>query len=148
MASALEIVQKFFPEVEKVEDANRKCLIEVTSHDNSSAKVKNHKACAMAVACKRKFHLDGVIVSVKTAYLVKGKHARRFALPERVSREVVSFDRKGGFASGEYELNPPAKSNRLGKEITRRGPHKVAGKEHFRHLTEGIRTVLGSKQSV
>ena len=147
MASALEIVQKFFPAVKTVEDANRKCLIEVTAHDNSSATVKNHKACAMAVACKRKFKLDGVIVSVKTAYLVKGTHARRFQLSERVSREVVSFDRNGGFAQGEYELNPPMPSSRIGKNSGKRGPHKTAGKEHFRHITQGIRSVLGSKDA-
>jgi CheY-specific phosphatase CheX len=91
MPTALRIVKKFFPEVTDVEDAEKSQVIEVT--------------CAMAVACKRKYNLDGVIISVKTAYLIKGKKAKRFSLPESVSREIVSFDRDSGFAAGQYRLS-------------------------------------------
>ena len=90
--AAINIVKKFFPNVTRVVDASRNASIEVTTKDSQSKAVKDHNDCAMAVACKRKFHLDGVIISRTTAYLVKGTQARRFKLPSSVSREIVSFD--------------------------------------------------------
>ena len=113
MPTALQLVKKFFPEVTHVVDASRNAAIEVTARDEKVANKKSHKTCAMAVACKRKFHLDGVIISINRAYLVKGKKARRFDLPPSVSREVVSFDRGAGFEAGEYELSRVAPGNRL-----------------------------------
>src|SRR6266404_4466801 len=110
MPTSLELVRKFFPEVTRVEDSGRNSIIEVTKKDETIAKKKSHKTCAMAVACKRKFDLDGVIISVNRAYLIKDKVARRYMLPESVSREVVSFDRDAGFEPGEYELQKVAPS--------------------------------------
>ena len=144
---AVKLVQRYFPDVKTVKDADQPILVEVTNRDTKSAKVKNHKACAMAVACKRMTHADGVIVSVQTAYIIHGDKALRFNLPESVAREVVSFDREAGFAPGEYHMNPPSPSRKLG---SRTGSPKDKstgnGKPIKRvHKTEGIRTVLGSK---
>lgn len=151
-ARSLHIVRNYFPNVTKVRDADKSIHIEVTSADNKSSKVRNHNACAMAVACKRSFHLDGVIVSVKTAYLIKGKEAVRYALPESISREVVSFDREAGFAEGEYQLSVPDKSKRLGRLDNGSGRSKdrhtgTGAKPIFRHRTSGVRAALGSKQA-
>lgn len=145
MASALQVVQEFFPDVRSVVDADEPSIVEVTKRDSDSAAVRNHKACAMAVACKRKMAADGVIVSVSTAYVVRGKKAVRYHLPERVSREVVSFDRNGGFAPGEYALNVPDKSNRIGHMNGGSKRTNGKGKKVKHHHTTGIRTVLGSK---
>src|SRR5438132_1949272 len=138
--SVLDNVRRFFPEVRVVKDAKHDSLVEVSRYDSNSAVVRSHKACAMAVACKRKFHADGMIVSVGTAYVVKGKSATRYRLPESVSREVVSFDRNGGFSPGEYRLVAPKESQRLGATRNRytgkRNPKK-GGK--FRHFTKDIR---------
>lgn len=143
---AINIVQEYFPEVMHVEDADTDIDIEVTNKDSQSAVVRNHKGCAMAVACKRKMKLDGVIISVSTAYLVKDGVATRYKLPESVSREVVSFDRKGGFSSGQYSLKAPAESAKLGAEkISKTGPHHAHKQRLKHHMTEGIRTVLGAK---
>ena len=133
MPTALQVVQKFFPEVTEVVDASRNQVIEVTQQDEKTAKKKSHKTCAMAVACKRKFNLDGVVISVNRAYLVKGKKARRFTLPESVSREVVSFDRNGGFEPGEYELNKIPPSSRLDRVIKSGNGH---GGGHVNSYTE------------
>lgn len=144
--NALQIVQEYFPNVNQVQDAKQSITVEVTKRDNESAQVRNHKTCAMAVACKRKTHADGVIVSVATMYVVEGKKAIRYKLPERVSREVISFDRNGGFASGEYTANPPSNDQKLGVGRGGNGPKTGKGKKLSRkHLTTGIRTVLGSK---
>lgn len=147
MSTVLGIVRKFFPEVTSVEDAVRPIKIAVSTGDTRSRAVKDHNACAMAVACKRSLSLDGVIISRSTAYLVKGRRATRYKLPSSVSREVVSFDRGAGFAPGDYVLSAVPVNQRLGMrtggdkdEETGNGRPK-----QFRHLTTGVRTVLGGK---
>jgi len=150
MPTALQLVQKFFPEVESVVDAKKNVDIEVTNADDRVAAKKSHKTCAMAVACKRKFKLDGVVISVNRAYLVKGKKAERFELPPSVSREVVSFDRGGGFEPGEYQLSKVAPDKRLGKKHyakTGNGHTGGDGERKVIHRTGGIRTALGSKMA-
>ena len=153
MATALQVVKKFFPGVKTVVDATRNARIEVTKRDEATSKRKSHKTCAMAVACKRKFHLDGVIISSNRAYLVKGDKARRFELPPSVTKEVVSFDRGGGFEPGEYELSRVSPTSRLdaprpsGKAHPKTSGSNIASRK-FQHRTGGIRISLGSKMAV
>src|SRR6267142_2410552 len=150
MATALALVKKFFPEVKTVTDAKKNVNIEVTNADDKAAAKKSHKTCAMAVACKRKFKLDGVVISVNRAYLVKGDRARRFVLPPSVEREVVSFDRGGGFEPGEYELSKVPKGSTLGRKKSKangkEGAHSPGQPKHI-HRTGGIRVSLGSKMA-
>ena len=150
---ALLIVNKFFPRVKKVTDATEKTTIEVTAKDAASKAVKDYGACVMAVACKRKLHLDGVIIARSVAYLIKGDEAIRYLVPASVAREIVSFDRGAGFEVGTYELakiNPCAK---LGARETRtpdpRDSHQPQGKAKapkLRHLTTNVRSVLGGEK--
>jgi len=152
MPSSLSIVQHYFPKVKKVMDATENARVEVTRRDNSNAKVRNHSACAMAVACKRTFGMDGVIISIGTAYLIKGDSALRYHLPASISREVVSFDREAGFDEGTYELKRPAPGDRLEdyenrdkeKPKVKRGPGKPVA---FKHFTHGIRAAVGSRRA-
>ena len=151
MSDALSIVKEFFPNALTVKDAKEPITVQVTKGDNNSAKVRDHKACAMAVACKRAEHADGVIVSVMTAYVIKGTTATRYHLPESGSREVVSFDRKAGFEPGEYSMTVPCPTSRLGAIVggntgATADPTKKK-KIQRKHRTIGIRTVLGSKLS-
>ena len=144
---ALSVVKKFFPKVKRVIDATEDAFIEVTAKDASSKAVKDHNACAMAVACKRKFHLDGVIISRSIAYLVKGNKARRFSLPTSVSREVVSFDRGAGFAPGNYKLHYIPPKNRLGVIHGGHVRENCDDKSKLlRHITTNVRSVLGGKK--
>ena len=149
---ALGIVRTYFPKVTRVSDADSPLEVEVTRADSKSALVRNHNGCAMAVACKRLTKADGVIVSVTTAYIIKGTHAFRYDLPESVSREVVSFDRDAGFAEGSYHLQPPSKANRLGAQDHGKsgggsGPRTGKAAKRFAHRTTGVRAALGSKQA-
>ena len=150
-STSLRIVKQFFPEVTKVTDADKPLHVTVTAGDNKSSQVRNHNACAMAVACKRQEKCDGVIVAVGVAYTIKGQEAVRYVLPPSVSREVVSFDRKAGFVPGEYQLSVPAKriGARTGKESESNSGRQNSGgiKRRFRHFTEGIRTALVSKRA-
>ncbi|SRR6266576_1645105 len=142
---ALARVRRYFPQVEEVEDGLKPIEVEVTAKDSKSATVRNHEGCAMAVACKRLTKADGVIVSITTAYVIKGKTATRYNVPMAVQKEIVSFDREAGFAPGSYSLVPQVPSRRL-DEPKPTGPHKVTGKpRRTYHHTAGIRTVLGSE---
>jgi len=140
---SLAVVRKYFPKVNYVEEAREPLVIEVTNQDSNSASVRNHESCAMAIACKRKANADGVIVSIKTAYVIRGDTATRYEVPQAVQREIVSFDRNAGFAPGTYKLTPYAPSNRLGVAQNRGKNGRSKGRK-FIHYTANIRTVLGS----
>lgn len=86
MADALQLVQKMFPDVGKVIDGRRDVLVEVTLRDANSASVRNHKACALAVACKRGLKQDGVVIARSVAYLIKDGVAMRYLLPGQERR--------------------------------------------------------------
>lgn len=153
MASALAIVQKVFPNVTHVKDARKDASVEVTKRDTTSATVRNHKACAMAVACKRKMDLDGVIMSVSIAYLVKDNVATRYKVPESVAREITAFDRDAVFEPGEYNLraiSPAARLDRTPNASVSKSSKQSNGglAKRFRHKTDGIRSSLGSKNLV
>jgi hypothetical protein len=150
MASSLNIVKKFFPKVKKVTDADEPAFLEVTEDDSKTGSRRDHNNCAFARACARKFRATGVIISVQTAYIIKGDEAIRYRLPQSVSREVVSFDRNAGFEGGQYELSKPVPSQRLGARQERntnagneRESKKSRGIRRFRHFTGNIRAMLG-----
>jgi hypothetical protein len=146
MPSALIRVQKFFPEVTHVQDSKTPQVVTVTKQDNRSGKAKSHQKCALALACKRLFHADGAVIALSAAYIVKGKVATRFKLPESAAREIVAFDRKVGFTPGEYKLSPPQHDRPLGVSHTDKPrPAKGTGKKQvLRHVTRGVRTSLSS----
>lgn len=140
---ALARVRKYFPKVNHVIDATSDINVEVTQRDLSTAKRKNHEECAMAVACKRAKSLDGVIMSMASAYTIKGDTATRFSVPDSVSREIIVFDRGSDFVPGTYSLTVPEHS--LGTQ-QRTGPKTVTGKKLYRprHITTGVRAIIGS----
>src|SRR5271167_2431778 len=84
MPTALGIVNGFFPGVTSVKDSKTVLKIEVTAQDDRTSRKGEHKDCALAVACKRKLNIDGVIISRKIAYLIKGKKAVRFEVPNSI----------------------------------------------------------------
>lgn len=151
MKGSLGIVKKFFPKVTKVTDATENSIIEVTARDAASKAVRDYGACVMAVACKRKLHLDGVIISRSTAYLIKNGEATRYKLPDSVTREIVSFDRGAGFETGLYQLDSIRPSQKLGARQERADDRSGAhggkkGKSRFKHVTTNIRSVLGGQR--
>jgi hypothetical protein len=139
---ALNIVRKFFPGVTRVNDGDNRIAVEVTVRDSNKSVALDHRHCALAIACKRSQHADGVIIGTKTAYIIKGKIATRYELLESTAREIVSFDRKAGFAPGLYDLVPPGKGRRLGEGQTGRTHNESTRKVRMKHYTAGIRTML------
>ena len=77
--SALKIVRKYHPEVNSVIDAVKDIRVVVSAADCKTSTRKSPSECAMAKACLK--HYDGAIISLSTAYLIKGKRARRYRVP-------------------------------------------------------------------
>jgi hypothetical protein len=133
-------IKKLFPNVKIVKDADTAVAVEVTASDNRQGATKDPEDCAMARACKREYGLDGVIISLSKAYLVKGDTAIRYEVPPSLRSEVVSFDRNKTFEPGVYSLSPVSAEHRFGKNLG--GPHKAknpARKGFTRHITTNVR---------
>jgi hypothetical protein len=143
---ALRIVRSHgFPQVEKVVDATRPAVVEVTASDNKNAVALHHNQCAFALACVRDLRADGVIIGMTTSYIIKGKTAIRYRNTETLGREITSFDRKAGFDIGFYHLSPCSPSNAMGKSHQARSGR--SGKSynkmgHYRHYTKNVRATL------
>lgn len=141
MPNALRIVQQFYPNVTKVVDAPKKLNVTLTKRDVENAKRKDHTGCAVAEACHRELGV-GAIVSTRTAYLVRGDTAVRYAVPQRMFREITSFDRGAGMELGEYDLNQPF-ARPVGTPARKTGKGHTPGVSHTTHRhAEGIRETL------
>lgn len=102
----------------------------------------------MAIACKRSYKFDGVIIGMSTAYVIDGTKATRYLVPTSIGREITSNDRGSGVAPGEYQLSAVHPSRQFG--VKRWDNDKKSGKRDgsrsvHRHLTDGVRAVLGAK---
>jgi len=141
LMTALQIVNKFYPQVTAVTDAKRPIDIEVLKRDINSSAVRNHKACAFAQACKRTKQIDGAIIALKVAYLIKDNAAVRYSIPESLSREIVAFDRNGNFEPGRYALESPRR--KLGDPSATGSDNrtKPGRKVRYRHTTQAIRSM-------
>jgi hypothetical protein len=140
--SALSIVRKYHPNVNRVIDAKKPVTINVTAEDCRNGKKKGASSCAMARAFERSY--DGAIISLATAYLVKGDTAIRYRVPDAVTREIVSFDRSKQFAPGEYKLAQIEPARKLGlvhKVVNRTDPSKYKKAPRKYHKTAGIRAL-------
>ncbi|HMH81381.1 MAG TPA: hypothetical protein VK531_00815 [Gemmatimonadales bacterium] len=118
-------IRRLFPQVTNVRDAGRGVHVAVTQKDSDGGKRMKASECALAIAAKREFEADGVIIGMSVSYLIKGDTAIRYRTPASVSRELVSFDRHHDFAPGTYALAAVAPSQRFGVQYERR-----PGKDH------------------
>lgn len=143
--TALDVVQKYHPTVTKVVDATKAAVIHVTKDDCAKGRSKAPNSCALAAAACREY--DGAIISLSTAYLIKGNTATRYHVPIAISREIVSFDRSHRFDPGEYSLRAVPKSARLGRRQYPQKPRKNAGSAKYQndraraHRTGGVRAL-------
>ena len=146
MNTSLAMVRRYFPAVQRVEDATKTAIVEVTPYDNSHSDVRNHRTCALALACKRFFKADGVVIGLTTSWIIRGKIATRYHNSGTVSREITSFDRKAVFDAGKYLLTPAPECNRLGMTRSTHNKRQGAGGKPrvFRHYTRNVRASLHS----
>src|SRR6266496_819113 len=107
-------LHKFWPEITTIVDAKNKLTITVLPEDVEGAEPNKPEACAVARACVREYKIDAVAVFRGRAYLRQGTHVTRFCVPEKIARELISFDRARFFTPGVYTLLPPPRSAHLG----------------------------------
>lgn len=148
---SLTMIRHYFPKVTRVEDATKPSLVEVTPADARQGTTKNPRICALALACKRTFHADGVIIGLTVSWIIKGDVAIRYHNTDTISREITSFDRRGDFDPGIYGLSPISPAARLGRERSknpnRSGKVTGTGAKRFRHFTRGVRVLSGGSLS-
>jgi len=110
--STLKNVQKFYPRVKTLVDADKPVVITVTENDQITGHIMEETECALAVACKRQFK-GGAIIGLSASYIIKGTRAIRYKTSNSISREIVTFDRHKDFSPGVYTLVPFSPANRL-----------------------------------
>lgn len=136
-----------------VEATDRK-LITVTSADVARAKLKSTTQCALVIAASR---LPGVRTAFffrTMGFLEYKDRIERYVLPPSVQKEIVSFDRIGLFAPGDYQISRPsragsrasmrkyAQDNADSRNQKRRQQHAMASKRgKLMHRTQGIRSL-------
>lgn len=109
-------IRRAFPQVKTIIDAKKPITIHVNSNDCNKAEPLNPSECALARATKREFKVDAAVIGISSSYIIKGNKAIRFATPEAVQREIVSFDRHSDFQPGDYTLVPKSPSSSLEKQ--------------------------------
>ena len=138
-------IRRLFPKVTQAYDSADSIEVSVRKADCDDAKRLNPAECALARAAKREHHADGAVIGISSSYIVKGNKAIRFATPESVRREIVSFDRHQDFAPGEYHLPPKSPSNRFGMSHAsgkdKRKRHDAASKKKKIHHSVRIRVL-------
>lgn len=112
--SALKRVQKLYPRVKTLVDADGPLSITVTEADQTAGHVLEETECALAVACKRQFRASGAIIGLSASYIIRGTQAIRYRTSSSIGREIVTFDRHKDFSPGIYTLAPFSASNQLG----------------------------------
>ncbi len=145
---SLNIVRQYFPKVTQLVDANKRAIIEVTKEDVKSVGIKDPIMCAFARACYRSFDADGVIIGLTTSYVIMAKRGIRFKNSETLSREIISFDRRGGFDPGLYLITPFSPRQRLGLFKSTKTHPKIKGtdRRQFRHFTKDVRVLSPSEE--
>jgi hypothetical protein len=138
---ALAIVRKFCPEVTRVVSGKKAIYVEVKPEDGKGHK-KEHTKCAMAAACTRELKLDTAIFARSTAYLVKGKVARRYKIGSAAREEIVAFDRSGIFTPGLYKLY--ADSQTPTSPDPNRSREKTGHVVRARKEISGLRAILSA----
>lgn len=136
-------ISRLYPNVKFVEESDKYVSVRVSKNDCDNAKVMDPTNCAMARAVKKEFHADAAIIGLTSSYIIKGNKAIRFNTPRSTRQEIVSFDRHHDFEPGEYLLNPPSKTQKLGSysEGSRdyRKRHDKGTKKRVYHKTARVR---------
>lgn len=135
-------IRRLFPNVKNAYDSDKAIEVSVEKRDCNEAKRRDPAECALARAAKRELHADGAVIGISTSYIIKGDKAIRFATPESVRREIVSFDRHQDFEPGTYHLPPKPPTNRLGvssRGKDKRDRHDEASKKKKVHHSVRIR---------
>lgn len=118
-------------------DADKNMHLSISASDVKHAKKNDPANCAAAIACKKKLNKE-VRVFLTRTYVKEKKNWVRFITPEAISREIVAFDRGSAFEPGEYKMNAPYETARLG--------HYKLGRKSGKHTGTVSRPHHSTKQ--
>src|SRR5262245_18633169 len=91
-------------------EATEPVFIGVAADDIRKAKMKNSKCCAFSRAAQKEPGVRAAYFFRSIAFIEYPDRIIRYALPASARTELLSFDRSGVMAPGEYRLAPPPKS--------------------------------------
>lgn len=117
-------------------DATKDLHIEVIKPDVAHARKNDPNKCAAALSIQRIMKAEAE-VHISRTYIKdeKSKVWIRFVTPASISREIISFDRAGGFEPGKYILKAPNNSMKLGRIHSHGSNHDKTGKGRRPHHT-------------
>jgi hypothetical protein len=148
----LSKINKQFPHVTKVVDADESIHVSVQKRDSTKGNRSDPSSCALAKACLREEKADGALINLGFSYIIKGNVATRYKTSVAVGREITSFDRHQDFAPGnDYLLSRVPPSARLDRHRTplslKGGPHtsKSTNRPSQLHRTVRVRQVRNPK---
>jgi hypothetical protein len=127
----------------KVVNAAKPLKITITKRDVTLGANKDPAACAAARALVRQTGCTQARVHLGRTYLQEDDKWVRYNTPESIRSEIVSFDRGGGFAPGEYTLPACQPSHRASgkRQGSNRRPvsKKMKKKRAKPHFVSGVR---------
>lgn len=124
-------------------DAKKSIKLKITKNDVTRADVKKPNSCAAAQACLRNPGVKEVRIHLSRAYVRQNDtNWQRFLVSDALRSEIVAFDRGGRFEPGEYALQRPHKSKKLGTKDDRVKPrkNKNAKKRRKPHVITDVRS--------
>jgi len=97
-------------------DAKHSVVLTITKGDISKADIKHPETCAAARACIRGLHAIEARVHLGRVYMRSSKNNWvRYITPKSLRSEIVAFDRGGTFEPGEYILQAPHPTAKVGR---------------------------------
>jgi len=142
-------IARAFPSVMKIIDATHSVQIHVNAKDCKDGEPLNPNECALAKAVQRQFKADAAIIGLGASYIIKGNKATRFHTPEKIRREMVSFDRHHDFEQGDYTLIPKSPAARFEAARSYFKKHRASKMDkRRRHDTAPVKHVMSARVRV
>src|SRR5262245_22914328 len=127
-------------------EATEPVFIGVAADDIRKAKMKNSKCCAFSRAAQKEPGVRAAYFFRSIAFIEYPDRIVRYALPASARTELLSFDRSGVMAPGEYRLAPPAEiaDDRERARLHKEEAQEAAGEDHRETITAGTRRCTNS----
>jgi hypothetical protein len=129
----------------KVVDATKPAKITITPKDIAKGDNKNPSGCAAAVAAMHSVeNCISARVHVGRVYIEQKKRWVRYNTSDALRTEIITFDRCGQFAPGEYTLRPLSANETSEGRARKRGEEKNRSQPD-RHKSRKRNTALIAK---
>jgi len=112
-----------------VRDATRDLILHITEADIKGSKRADNDHCAAANALCRQEHFKSARVHKNVTYVMnKDGTVTRYRTPKSLYMEIMIFDRGGRMEPGEFKLQAPKGTLRLGHHEKPKGKGNKTGR--------------------